>query len=150
MAKKRAKKKSKWAFRFDEMTELAEKLENMGGDLQKACDTALKSTHEYITPNLASNIARHHYSGATERSLEKTPQVEWITPLHARVNVGFNLDKGGLPSVFLMWGTPKRRASKMPVDKMLKKAAFGSGVKREVAKLQREALEAAVEALKRG
>lgn len=149
MAKKSAKKKSKWAFRFDEMAELAEKLENMGGDLQKAVDTALKSTHEYITPQLASGIARHDFSGDTAATLEKSPRVEWATPLKARISIGFNLGEGGVPSIFLMWGTPKRKASKMPVDTAFKNSAFGPSVKREVAKLQREAMEAAVEAMKR-
>ena len=144
-----AKKKSKWAFRFDEMTDLAEKLERMGGDLQKAVDTALKSTHEYITPQLSAGIARHHASGDTAKTLEKTPHVEWVTPLKARVSVGFNLKEGGVPSIYLMWGTPKRKASEMPVDIAFRNAAFGPKVQREVARLQREALEAAVEALKR-
>lgn len=149
MAKK-GKKKSKWAFRFDEMAELSEKLERMGGDLQKAVDTALKSTHEHITPQLSAGIARHNFSGDTAETLERAPHVEWVTPLKARVSIGFNLKEGGVPSIFLMWGTPKRRASKMPVDTSFRNAAFGPKVKREVAQLQREALEAAVEALTRG
>ena len=122
----------------------------MGGDLQKACDTALKSTHEYITPQLSSGIARHDLSGQTAGSLERAPHVVWETPLKAKVSIGFNLKEGGVPSIFLMWGTPKRKASKMPVDTAFKNSAFGPKVKREVARLQREALEAAVEAMQRG
>ena len=145
-----AKKKSKWAFRFDEMAALSERLENMGGDLQKAVDTALKSTHEYITPQLSSGIARHDFSGDTAETLERSPHVVWATPLKAKVSIGFNLKEGGIPSIYLMWGTPKRKASEMPVDIAFRNSAFGPKVKREVAKLQRGALEAAVEALKRG
>ena len=135
-------KKSKWAFRFDEMEALAAKIEKMGGSLEEAVEDALQGTHDLITPKLAQNIARHNVSGDTEKSLDKAPAVTWKNPLVAQVNIGFDLTSGGLPSVFLMWGTPKRKASEMPVDKKLKNAAFGPAVKREVAQLQREALEA--------
>lgn len=143
-------KKSKFSFNFKEMQDLAERIENMGGDLQKACDNALRATHEYITPQLSAGIARHHSTGDTEGSLERAPRVEWVTPLKAQVKIGFNLSDGGLPSIFLMWGTPKRKASEMPVDTALKNAAFGPKVKREVARLQREALEAVLQELKKG
>ena len=142
-------KKSKFAFNFKEMADLAERIENAGGSLQEACDKALKATHAYITPQLSAGISRHHSSGDTEESLERAPRVEWVSPLKAQVNIGFNLADGGLPSIFLMWGTPKRKASEMPVDIALKNAAFGPKVKREVAKLQREALEAVLQELTR-
>ena len=142
-------KRSKYSLNFKEFEDLAHRLEDMGGDLQKTCDAALVATHEYITPQLASGIARHNLSGNTGKSLENSPHVVWETPTKAKVSIGFNLAEGGVPSIFLMWGTPKRKASEMPVDIAFKNSAFGPKVKREVAKLQREALEAAVEALKR-
>ena len=135
-------KKSKFAFNFEEMEALAAKIEKMGGSLEEAVEDALQGTNDLITPKLAAGIASHHVSGDTEKSLDKSPAVTWKNPLVAQVNIGFDLSNGGLPSVFLMWGTPKRKASKMPVDKKLKSAAFGPAVKREIAKLQREALEA--------
>lgn len=143
-------KKSKWAFRFDEMEALAAKIEKMGGSLEEAVENALQGTHDLITPKLAQNIARHNVSGATGKSLDKAPAVTWKSPLVAQVNIGFDLSDGGVPSIFLMWGTPKRKASEMPVDKKLKNAAFGPAVKREVAKLQREALEAYLQKTLRG
>ena len=143
-------KKSKWAFRFDEMEALAAKIEKMGGSLEEAVEDALQGTHDLITPKLAQNIARHTVSGDTEKSLDKAPAVTWKNPLVAQVNIGFDLTSGGVPSIFLMWGTPKRKASEMPVDKKLKNAAFGPSVKREVAKLQREALEAYLQKTLRG
>lgn len=142
--------KSKWAFKFDEMEALSAKIEKMGGSLEEAVEEALQGTHDLITPKLAQNIARHNVSGDTEKSLDKAPAVTWKNPLVARVNIGFDLTDGGVPSVFLMWGTPKRKASEMPVDKALKNAAFGPAVKREVAKLQREAMEAYLQKTLRG
>lgn len=143
-------KKSKFAFRFDEMEDLAAKIEKMGGSLQAAVDDALRKTHDFITPKLDAGIARHHASGDTEESLVESPSIVWESPLLAKVSIGFDLKDGGLPSIFLMWGTPRRKASNMPVDKALKNAAFGPAVKREVAKIQREALEACLQKILRG
>ena len=138
-------KKSKFAFRFDEMYDLADRIEKAGGDLQQAADKALRDTHDYITPQLSTGIARHVATGDTKESLVQSPKVEWLTPLKAQVNIGFDLGDGGWPSIFLMWGTPK-----MAPDVKLRKAAFGPGVKREVARIQREALEAFLQTLTRG
>ena len=138
-------KKSKFAFRFDEMYDLAARIEKAGGNLQQAADKALRDTHDYITPQLSTAIARHVQTGETRDALVQTPKVEWITPLKAQVNIGFDLGAGGWPSIFLMWGTPK-----MAPDIKLRKAAFGPSVKREVARIQREALEAFLQTLTRG
>lgn len=138
-------KKSKLAFNFDEMAGLAEKLEKMGGNLQEAADRALKATHDYITPNLSSGIQRHVQTGETKESLDKQGGVVWESPLKAHINIGFNLKEGGLPSIFLMWGTPKMRP-----DTKLKSAAFGAKVTREVAAIQRQEMEKALQEITRG
>lgn len=137
-------KKSKMAFNFSEMEELAAKLENMGGNLQGACDKALHDTHDYITPRLSAGIANHVDTGATQGSLDKSARVVWESPLKAVVNIGFDLSKGW-PSIFLMWGTPKIRP-----DMTLRKAAFGPAVRKEVANIQRKALEEAIKNLTKG
>lgn len=129
-------KRSKFALNFKEMYTLAEKIEAAGGDLQKAADSALKATHGLITPKLGGGIARHKQTGATGGSLERSARVEWESPLKAHVDIGFDLGGGGLPSIFLMWGTPK-----MAPDVALRKAAFGAKITREVQEIQRQALE---------
>ena len=137
-------KKSKFAFNFKEMEALAAKIEAAGGDLQKAADSALKATHGYITPRLNAGIASHVQTGAVKKSLEKAPQITWHNPFLAEVNIGFNLADGGWPSIFVMWGTPK-----MKPDENLQNAAFGPKVRRDVAKIQRKALETVLQRLKR-
>lgn len=144
MAVAKKTRKSKFAFQFDEMYDLADKIEKAGGSLQDAVNDALEKTHDLIMPPLSTGIARHVDSGDTKESLVRMPNVTWISPLLAQVNIGFNLDEGW-PSVFLMWGTPK-----MAPDKALKNAAFGPSVKRKVAKIQKEALEAFLQNLTRG
>lgn len=139
------RKKSRFSFQFDEMEELASKIEAAGGDLQKAADSALKATHGYITPRLKSGISRHIQTGETKGSLVHAANVVWETPLKARVGIGFDLPGGGWPSIFLMWGTPK-----MQPDSDLRNAAYSPKVHRDVAKIQREALETVLQRLARG
>jgi len=138
-------KKSKLAFNFEEMAGLAEKLEKAGGNLQAAADRALKATHDYITPNLEAGIRRHVQSGDTKESLDKAGGVVWESELKAHINIGFNIGDGGLPSIFLMWGTPK-----MKPDTKLKGAAFSAKTKREVATIQRQEMEKALQEITRG
>lgn len=128
-------KKSKFAFRFEEMESLADRIQNAGGSLQKAADKALHDTHDMITPKLSTGIARHVDTGSTQGSLVKAPKVEWLTPTKAQVNIGFDLSEGW-PSIFLMWGTPK-----MAPDTALKNAAFAPSVARQAKEIQKAALE---------
>ena len=145
MAKKK-KKKSKFAFNFEEMEELSEKLERAGGSIQQAADRALKASHAHITKNLDAAIRRHHRTGDTQKTLDKGGGVVWDSEIKAHVNIGFNLETGGVPSIFLMWGTPKRgRHPGMKADAKLKNAAFGAKTKREVAAIQREEMEKALQ-----
>lgn len=145
MAKRRGKSKSKFSFDFQEFSELIEKLDKAGGNIPAAVESSLKAAHGYITPGLKSGIGRHRLTGDTEKSLQATGQVVWDTPLRAHIRIGFKISEGGLPSIFLMWGTPK-----MKPDTKLKAAAFGAKTKREVAEIQRQELEKALQEILRG
>lgn len=129
-------RRSKFSFNFDEMLALAERIEKAGGSLQEACDKALTQTSDYITRGLQQGIKQHVRSGETQGSLRQSPSVRWESELVAFVDIGFDLDNGGIPSIFLMWGTPK-----MAADAKLKNAAFGGKVKKDVARIQQEALQ---------
>ena len=109
-------KKSKFAFRFDEVLDLAARIERAGGDIQQAADKALRDTHDYITPQLSTGIARHVATGDTKDSLVERPHVEWLTPLKAQVNIGFDLGDGGWPSIFLMWVMASMRKPPKPLS----------------------------------
>ena len=151
MAKRRGKSRSKFAFDYKAMDDLIEKLDRAGGNLPDAVDRTLKAAHGYITPGLKSGIARHHASGDTEKSLQTSGEVVWDTPLRAHIRIGFKISDGGLPSIFLMWGTPKHGAHPgTAADAKLKNAAFGAKVKREVAAIQREEFEKAIQEASRG
>jgi hypothetical protein len=91
---------------FDGLDQIASELEKMDGKLLVAAEEALKATHAIITPKAQQAIARHRRTGHTEGSLWVSPYIE-RDGLAATVRVGFDIGSGGLPSVFLMWGTPR-------------------------------------------
>ena len=107
--------------------------------LQEAIKGALIESHKYITPLLLQQIEKHRQTGRTENSLDEIPRVT-VEGNKISMPVGFHISQGGLPSIFLMYGTPK-----MPPDTALYNAVFGDETKREIAKIQREYVKRAMQ-----
>lgn len=134
-------KKSKFGIQVEGFDELMAKLDKIGGSpaMKKGVDEALIKSKEYVTNELDKAIvklpAKGKYStGATKRSLDKSSKVDW-SGLVASTKVGFNLKESGLTSIYLMYGTPKMK----PV-KGLKSAVYGAKSKKEVTRIQSEAI----------
>ena len=99
-------KKTKLSLDGDIFKEYADKLEKLGGNLRGAVERALEESAEYVNDNLERDIKPHRRTGKTEKSLKKDRKVEW-QGMTASIPVGFDIKNGGLPSIFLMYGTPK-------------------------------------------
>lgn len=112
---------------FDEMFEY---LDRVGASTKNITEDALKESFDTVTPGIKKAMAQHHRTGRTEQSIVETADVKWAGTL-ASVDVGFDLDNGGLPSIFLMYGTPK-----MSPDRNLYNAIYGSATKRKVRAVQ--------------
>ena len=138
--------RKKWGINFDGFTELSEKYVKLGGDLKKVADDCLSFIPERINPELKTAISKHKRTGKTEKSLANDQKPEW-TGDTATIKVGFKISEGGLPSVFLMYGTarhtpvnkygtPKRAGAKdnpgIRQDKKLYNAIYGASVQREI------------------
>ena len=138
--------KKKWGINFDGFTELSEKYVKLGGDLKKVADDCLSFIPERINPELKTAISKHKRTGKTAQSLANDQKPEW-TGDTATIKVGFKISEGGLPSVFLMYGTarhtpvnkygtPKRAGAKdnpgIKQDKKLYNAIYGASVQREI------------------
>lgn len=91
---------------FDGFDEMIARLSKVGGSAKKTTEKALKATHSIITQEAEKAIRAHRRTGATERSLRKKAEILWDGSV-AEVKVGFDIDNGGLPSIFLMYGTPR-------------------------------------------
>jgi len=118
------------------LTEFDE-LSNKG--MQEAIKGALIESHKYITPLLRQQIEKHRKTGRTENSLDETPRVT-VEGNKISIGVGFHISQGGLPSIFLMYGTPKQAP-----DTALYNAIFGGEVKKEIAKIQRNYVKKAMQ-----
>ena len=105
--------KNKMSIEFEGFDEVVTQINNLNGNLKAITNKGLQKTHEIITekaeeatqkPNLP---AKGKYStGKTEKSLKTEAKVEWNGTV-ASVPVGFSISQGGLPSIFMIYGTPR-------------------------------------------
>ncbi len=98
---------------FGGFDDVLKQINQMGEDAQKVTEDALREAFKIITrkaenaiqkPNLPAQGRYSH--GASERSLVRDPKITW-NDTTASVEVGFNIKRGGLPTIFMMYGTPR-------------------------------------------
>ena len=134
---------AKMSITFKGFEQLAEEIDAIGGNLQKAVDEALTKTGEYIQGQVttaaapyASGGLKGYATGAMYRSIKSDEPVAW-NGLIAEVSVGFQLNaKGGWHSIFVMYGTPR-----MAKNQKVYNAIKGGKTKNEVAKIQEEIMQ---------
>lgn len=127
---------------------LAKQLTDLGGDVKKASEDALKETHRIVTDKLlqvmvpsnmpSKNKPGQYWTGRTRDSIVMTPTITW-DGTKASVDVGFDIDNSGLTSIFLMYGTPKMA----PVPGLYD-AIYGKTVQAEIVEAQREIVHNAI------
>lgn len=117
---------------FDGFDEVVSRITNLGGDVKGITEKALKETHKIITAKAEEAIKPHYKTGATEKSLNRDAKISWAGTIGS-VEVGFDISNGGLPSIFIMYGTPR-----MKKDQKLYNAFFGKSTKNEVMQAQEE------------
>ncbi len=126
---------AKLGIEFDGFEKLIQKLEDVEGASEQAVENALVATHELVTRNLQSAIAPHRRTGETEKSLKRNAEVTWVGTT-AEVEVGFDIDNGGLPSVFLMNGTKVNGTPRVKSRIQITKCNLRTKTKKEIAELQ--------------
>lgn len=124
--------KKKFRLEFTGLEEYMERLDKLGGNLQDVTERALEATHAHVTPKVENAFSKHNvkYTHNTMKSLRKDKKISWSGSV-AEISVGFEIAKGGLPSIFLMYGTPR-----ISPDKKLYNAFYGSKTKKEIAAIQ--------------
>lgn len=131
--------KNKITLEFAGFKEYAEKLDKMGGDLKKVTEQALQESHDFVTPNLHKDMKRHRQTGETEKSIMDDAHVQWEGSV-ASVDVGFDIANGGLPSIFLMYGTPR-----MKKDSKLYGDVYGAKTKKQIKEIQEQVFAKAIQ-----
>lgn len=89
--------------------DLLQTLQKMGGDVNQAAEKAILTSAEPLAQELKTNIKKHRRSGLTESTLKEPHQVRWKGN-RCFLEVGFNIQEGGLPALFLEYGTPRQPA----------------------------------------
>lgn len=127
--------KSKFGIQFDGFMELAEKFDKLGGDLKNITEECLKAAHEEVASKLPADMVKHNRTGATSGSIIEEAVVKWDGQT-AGIDVGFNLKNGGMPSIFLMYGTPR-----MKKDTKLYNDIYGANTQKRIAEKQEKIMQ---------
>lgn len=139
---------AKMSLEFAGFDAVRRKLNKLGADTKTIADEALIKTHEIVTEKADKAIttanlpAGGKYStGRMKNSLQRTPKVSW-KGTEGSVNVGFDIRKGGLPSIFMMYGTPRYMKVQALYDAFFSDQTIG-----EVANAQKQIFYKALEEL---
>lgn len=135
---------------FTGFDEILKKLTKLEADTQKIAEEALTETHKIITAKAESAVAKSNLPahgkfshGETEKSIKRDPDITWNGTIGS-VAVGYNIKKGGLPSIFMMYGSPRYMKVQAVYD-----AFYGSQTEGEVRNAQKEIFYKAMEELER-
>lgn len=142
-----AKSSRKMSVDFAGVDVFLKQLQALGeGAAQKATENALKATQAYIAKQAEQAIKKHeppiskYGTHTTDKAIITDYPVEW-TQTTASIAVGFDLENGGMPSLYLMHGTELNGQPHIKEDAELYDAVYGSKTRREVHKLQKAEFE---------
>lgn len=144
--------KNKIGLQFSGFKELSEKLDKLGGDLKKTAEEALTESKKAVTNDLLKATTKSYYpakgkysQGDTRRSIDLSTKVEW-TGMKGSIPVGFDFDKSGPVSIFLMYGTPRHKPNHPGTAqvKAMYDAIYGSKAQQKIKKTQEEIFQKAI------
>ena len=131
--------KNRISIDFDGFNVLKKQLDEIGGNAtQRAVESALKASQQVIAEQVENAIEPHTLTGKTKKSIVSNSPVEW-TGDTASVGVGFDISGGGLPSIFLMYGTTVHGQPHITPDMNLFNAIYGNATKKRVTEIQENA-----------
>lgn len=117
---------------FEGFDEAIKRLTKLNGNVKDTVEKALEKSNRIIREKAGAAMQPHNETYATIRSLKSDAKVEWVGT-EAIMPVGFDISKGGLAHIFLMYGTPR-----MKKDQKLYNAFYGSSTRNEIHKIQKD------------
>lgn len=139
---------AKIAVEFAGFDEVLRKLNKLGADTKAITEEALQKSFDIVTKKAEAAIAKpnlpaggKYSTGKSAESLTRTLEVTW-TGTEASAPVGFNIKRGGYPTIFMMYGTPRYMKVQALYD-----AFYSSETEGEVLNAQREVFFKAMEEL---
>lgn len=131
---------------FSGIEEMIERLEAAEADIKTATEAALKASKQIVNEKLNRDTTNANFpaggkyaTGALKQSIDKDFNVKW-EGTKASLKIGYDFQKSGMASIFLMYGTPK-----MPKVQKLYDDIYGARTKREIKKAQEKAMERVIE-----
>lgn len=88
------------------VSDLLKKIEQAGGKVDAACIKAADKSMKAVGEHSQAFMAQHTRTGDTEKSYQQPPAKVKGGKIVA--SVGYNIDDGGLPAIFLDVGAPNR------------------------------------------
>ena len=147
---------------FKGMEEMAERYQDLGGNVKHVIDKCLQAIPEVLNPSLKRDISKykrhHHAPDSALDSLAENQKVEW-EGLVGKIPVGFEIFPNGLPTIFFMYGTkphtPRNqygytnKGTRISVkqDMQLYNDIYGSSARRKVNEKQKEIFIREIEAM---
>lgn len=133
--------KNKISIDFPGYELLKKQLDELGGSAtMRAIESALKASQQVVAEKVSAAMAPHTMTGRTKKSIVIDAPVEW-TGDQAAVGVGFNIVGGGLPSIFLMYGTKLHGQPHIKPDRNLYNAVYGPQTRKEIMQIQEQAFD---------
>lgn len=146
---------AKAKFDFSAVEDMAKKLNAIDSELTKqAVEKFLQKAQHLVAEQTRAAMAKHtEYSrkkaDSTTNSIFDDGVVEWTADTVASINVGFDLNKSGLVSIFLMKGTKLHGQPHIEPDRQLYNAIYGAATKKKIQEIAQEEFNKAVrEAMK--
>ena len=133
--------RNRFGLQFSGWEDYIEKLDKVGGSaaMKRGVENALKESKKHVNKQIEKSMQANKLpakgqfaTGKTAQSIDKSEEVDWKN-LKATMKVGFEFEKSGLTSIFLMYGTPRMRPAKG-----LKAAIYGGKVNKEIQEIQKK------------
>lgn len=139
--------KNKITIDFDGYNVIKKQLDALGGNATtRAVESALKASQQVVAEQVSAAIAPHTETGKTRKSIVKDSPVIW-TGDEAAIGVGFDIRGGGLPSIFLMYGTKLHGQPHIEPDRRLYDAVYGANTRKLIREIQEQAFNKVLERL---
>lgn len=136
---------------FKGFDEVMKRLRSLEGDARSVTEEALRKTHEIVTEKAANAVAAPNLPaggkfsrGKTAASLQRESNITWHGT-EASVDVGFNIKNGGLPTIFMLYGTPRYMKNQSLYD-----AFYGTQTEGEIINEQKRIFYKAIDKLMGG
>lgn len=134
---------------FDKLAQKYSKL--VGTGLKPVIEDCLKVPPAVINPLIKRDMQPHNKNNYTIDSLETENDIYW-SGLEATVYVGFHISQGGLPSVFLMYGTARHYPKDKPeghtkADERLAEDIIGPRTQRTISDKQAKVFDKGIKRL---